>query len=233
MFNVPFLTQMPSVLSPSVHLEGWESLQVTWGSWWGPVGTESNLSALLLQVTKSALVSLVGKLHFPYISINETLKKGQTLTIIRETWVWIGKALYFFISQCRIYGVFSSAEWNHPCKVCGNLDVRDAIISSRKNSEFFQLECAEFGEFHIHHSSKRHLCLFWMSHFLICLCCCTRHSGENLQNSYCRIILEWKEFSSFFHFKLSKFFLILFLRNYVIIIIIICFIIHYLLSKKY
>lgn len=149
MFNVPFLTQMPSVLCPSVHLEGWESLQVTWGSWWGPVGTESNLSALLLQVTKSVLVSLVGKLHFPYISINETLKKGQTLTIIRETWVWIGKALYFFISQCRIYGVFSSAEWNHPCKVCGNLDVRDAIISSRKNSEFFQLECAEFGEFHI------------------------------------------------------------------------------------
>lgn len=88
-------------------------------------------------------------IHFLFISINETLKKGQNLTIIRETWVWIGKALYFFISQCRIYGVFSSAEWNHPCKVCGNLDVRDAIISSRKNSEFFQLECAEFGEFHI------------------------------------------------------------------------------------
>lgn len=75
----------------------------------------------------------------------------------------------FLMSQCRIYGVFSCGEWNHPCKVCGNLDVRDVIISSRKSSEFVQLECAEFGKFQICHSSKRHLCFFWMPHFLLCL----------------------------------------------------------------
>lgn len=63
--------------------------------------------------------------------------------------IWIAKAWYFFISQCRIYGVFSCGEWNDLSKMWGNLDVRDVIISSRKNSEFVHLECAEFGKFHI------------------------------------------------------------------------------------
>lgn len=86
---------------------------------------------------------------------------------------------------------------------------------------------------YLHHSSKRNLCFLWMSHFLLCHCCNTRHSSKNLQNSNCSAVLEWKElFSYFFHFKLSNLFLILFLRNYVIIIIVICFIIHHCLSKN-
>lgn len=73
----------------------------------------------------------------------------KTYSHRRDLGILIGKALYFFISQRRIYDVFSCGGWNYPCRVCGNLDVRDTIISSRKNSEFVQLECAEFGKFHI------------------------------------------------------------------------------------
>lgn len=114
-------------------------------SWWGQNQTE----LLLLGVTKLVLVSLERKPHFPYSSRNETLKQGQKLTVNSDLGIWIGKALCFFISQGRICGVFSCGGWNQPCKVCGNLDVRDIIISSRKNSEFVQLECAEFGKSHI------------------------------------------------------------------------------------
>jgi len=33
--------------------------------------------------------------------------------------------------------------------MCRNMDVRDVIICSRRNSELLQLECAEFGRFHV------------------------------------------------------------------------------------
>lgn len=114
-------------------------------------------------------------------------------------------------------------SWSCSCEVCRNLDARDVIICSRRNSEFVQLECAEFG--------KSHVCITAVTGIAAsfkCLISCFASAAmqEDFKNSYSRIILESNKIY-YFHFKLSKFFLILFLRKNVIVIMltIICFII--------
>lgn len=78
--------------------------------------------------------------------------KTKTDTHGGDLQIWIRKAVHFFITQCRIYGCLLPwwvMSWNHSCKICRHLGVRDVSNCSRRNPEFVWLECAEFGKFHI------------------------------------------------------------------------------------